>query len=336
MSECAGCGSESAKNRCGGCNQVYYCDKQCQRKHWKTHKKQCKFKKKKKKKRKAKEKLMVNDDDDKKMEETHQDFNNKDIKKTLEFIGDSNQKYLSRLDEITELLQPNNIPINEKRFEEIEKNGLWQIYDKVLDFSYNHLKTKQDNMITQKSLNIQMIVQNFHAAIVMNKHATMDGTDTVREKNCVKLLHFTKFWSRNMEMIVMDQCHVEYKRALFRILTLILNFEVCGKYILEHLTDFKKNKQQEIELNNLCNLCQDGIEDAAHDALQGLANQCFCQLYIHCQQLKIRDDLKQFLDDKKNIYFNFAYPMAKAQINKRSAMSFDDLDRIIKEQASMS
>eukprot|EP01084_Bolivina_argentea_P213141 362101_1 len=43
MAQCANCQCAGATSRCGGCRLVWYCNKDCQRKHWKFHKKQCKF-----------------------------------------------------------------------------------------------------------------------------------------------------------------------------------------------------------------------------------------------------------------------------------------------------
>lgn len=37
---CNECGNEGAK-KCGGCGEVYYCGRDCQKKHWKTHKVAC-------------------------------------------------------------------------------------------------------------------------------------------------------------------------------------------------------------------------------------------------------------------------------------------------------
>ena len=40
---CNGCGknSEAKLSKCGGCGYVYYCNKQCQKKHWPYHKSIC-------------------------------------------------------------------------------------------------------------------------------------------------------------------------------------------------------------------------------------------------------------------------------------------------------
>ena len=38
---CKICNQEDS-SPCGGCGNVFYCGKQCQRKHWKTHKQECK------------------------------------------------------------------------------------------------------------------------------------------------------------------------------------------------------------------------------------------------------------------------------------------------------
>jgi hypothetical protein len=38
---CAGCGNKQGKLRCSRCKVARYCTKECQRKHWKTHKKEC-------------------------------------------------------------------------------------------------------------------------------------------------------------------------------------------------------------------------------------------------------------------------------------------------------
>jgi hypothetical protein len=37
---CAACGSITA-TKCGRCNKVYYCGKECQRRDWKSHKREC-------------------------------------------------------------------------------------------------------------------------------------------------------------------------------------------------------------------------------------------------------------------------------------------------------
>ena len=39
---CANCGKEGAKKRCGGCKVTHYCDHDCSKQHWKTHKQDCK------------------------------------------------------------------------------------------------------------------------------------------------------------------------------------------------------------------------------------------------------------------------------------------------------
>ena len=36
------CGNKDARYRCLGCKSVYFCDEECQRKCWKTHKRHCK------------------------------------------------------------------------------------------------------------------------------------------------------------------------------------------------------------------------------------------------------------------------------------------------------
>lgn len=40
---CAGCGrgSKEGKNRCSGCKKVYYCNEECQRRHWTHHRDWC-------------------------------------------------------------------------------------------------------------------------------------------------------------------------------------------------------------------------------------------------------------------------------------------------------
>lgn len=38
---CASCGSRDASWRCGACKMVNYCSKQCQKSHFKQHKKDC-------------------------------------------------------------------------------------------------------------------------------------------------------------------------------------------------------------------------------------------------------------------------------------------------------
>eukprot|EP01084_Bolivina_argentea_P145580 255139_1 len=44
LHKCAYCGKCNKTLRCTGCNMVYYCNQQCQRKHWNTHKSVCKYK----------------------------------------------------------------------------------------------------------------------------------------------------------------------------------------------------------------------------------------------------------------------------------------------------
>lgn len=38
---CASCSSEPGKKRCAICKSVHYCSRECQRNHWKAHKKTC-------------------------------------------------------------------------------------------------------------------------------------------------------------------------------------------------------------------------------------------------------------------------------------------------------
>eukprot|EP01084_Bolivina_argentea_P059216 108092_1 len=42
--KCGNCSKAGANSRCGGCKKIYYCNKQCQRKHWIKHKTKCNFK----------------------------------------------------------------------------------------------------------------------------------------------------------------------------------------------------------------------------------------------------------------------------------------------------
>ena len=39
---CANCGSLDAKSACGACFTVCYCNKACQTRHWRAHKRACK------------------------------------------------------------------------------------------------------------------------------------------------------------------------------------------------------------------------------------------------------------------------------------------------------
>ena len=46
MMKCGGCSAVRAEEAkaysvCGGCREVHYCSRECQRKHWKTHKPEC-------------------------------------------------------------------------------------------------------------------------------------------------------------------------------------------------------------------------------------------------------------------------------------------------------
>jgi hypothetical protein len=38
---CGGCATSEAKKRCGACQMQFYCSVECQRAHWKVHKKTC-------------------------------------------------------------------------------------------------------------------------------------------------------------------------------------------------------------------------------------------------------------------------------------------------------
>ena len=39
--QCSNCGKRGAKKMCASCDASYYCDAECQRRHWKTHKVIC-------------------------------------------------------------------------------------------------------------------------------------------------------------------------------------------------------------------------------------------------------------------------------------------------------
>ena len=41
ISQCAICQIKADK-KCTGCNEVAYCGRECQKKHWSTHRKECK------------------------------------------------------------------------------------------------------------------------------------------------------------------------------------------------------------------------------------------------------------------------------------------------------
>ncbi|GMI13437.1 hypothetical protein TrLO_g4184 [Triparma laevis f. longispina] len=43
---CEYCGKDYAKKRCGGCRVMLYCNAECSKVAWKTHKKECKKSKK--------------------------------------------------------------------------------------------------------------------------------------------------------------------------------------------------------------------------------------------------------------------------------------------------
>jgi hypothetical protein len=44
VNKCAACGAYGAAMKtCTGCSAVKYCDKTCQRRHWKVHKSECKI-----------------------------------------------------------------------------------------------------------------------------------------------------------------------------------------------------------------------------------------------------------------------------------------------------
>lgn len=41
MEACAQCGKSEPTKRCQQCQQAAYCGKDCQKQHWKAHKKEC-------------------------------------------------------------------------------------------------------------------------------------------------------------------------------------------------------------------------------------------------------------------------------------------------------
>merc|ERR1719474_739925 len=117
---------------------------------------------------------------------------------------------------------------------------------------------RKSEIESQQTLNTLMIVYEFTSAIVMRKNrAVREGTDKTIELNSLKLLARTRYWSCNMEMLGMKQCHIEYKRGFLRLLTLILNWNSCGIFILRKLTDFKNNKDHKKQLDHLIALCED-------------------------------------------------------------------------------
>jgi hypothetical protein len=47
VGDCAACGTANARSKCGSCSLVHYCNRECQKAHWKsTHQYTCLFKKK--------------------------------------------------------------------------------------------------------------------------------------------------------------------------------------------------------------------------------------------------------------------------------------------------
>eukprot|EP00485_Elphidium_margaritaceum_P000820 CAMPEP_0202688784 /NCGR_PEP_ID=MMETSP1385-20130828/4219_1 /ASSEMBLY_ACC=CAM_ASM_000861 /TAXON_ID=933848 /ORGANISM="Elphidium margaritaceum" /LENGTH=346 /DNA_ID=CAMNT_0049343825 /DNA_START=31 /DNA_END=1071 /DNA_ORIENTATION=+ len=343
MTECGNCKASAARCRCSGCNMIYYCNKDCQRKHWLAHKKQCNFWKQKKAKKNQEDKQtskkdadtsdkpvvfmrMQNDGDEQKC-----NLNDQEIKDAFDLICDPHQPGFTRINKLTALLYP---PPSAEQFAKIEKQGLWQAFDTVLDSALNYVQNPSADSMSQKFMDNQMMPGHFLTAIVMLKKVTPDGTDTVDEQKTLKLFARTNFWVKNMEMIGMKSCHVEYKRLLFRVLTLVFNYASCGKYAIEHFMNIQTNAQHKALLMNLIALCNDDVDDAAHNALQGLCNQVFCQIYIFCEELKISPALKQFMDANKNMYFDICKAMARSQMKKGSALSINEWGSKVKEELS--
>ena len=242
------------------------------------------------------------------------------------------------MDEISNLLQPPNA----SQFLKVEEQGLWTVFDSVLSFAYG-LLVKMDSMEKRKKnnsdikefkdiFNAQMISYSFATAITMRKHETIkDGTDKTVELNSLKMLARSTFWSTNLKILGLNAAHIEYKRSFLRLLTLMLNWNSCGLYILNKLTDLKGNKEHKEQIDNLIVLCDDAEDSFEANALQGLANQCFCQLYAHCERVGRNKELKKYLDSKKNMYFSFAYGMARAQMEKGTALSMNESKEILKK-----
>ena len=41
MARCSHCGTEGASKKCSNCKQAFYCSKDCQKAHFRIHKKEC-------------------------------------------------------------------------------------------------------------------------------------------------------------------------------------------------------------------------------------------------------------------------------------------------------
>ena len=337
---CASCNAPKASSRCGACRSVSYCDKECQREHWKTHKKECSFKTKKKRNAPPKITETIQNDDDSQSKE----IQTEDIKTALTLIGDHQQPHSLRVQVADRLL----LGVDAARFLKVEQQGLWKTLNGVLSFALRTLtelkstksKSKKNGkskskLTNQQIVNVQRFCGEFAGSIALKTTVSGERSrDQTIELKSLKLLARSSFWSTNLKILGMKEGDAEYKRRFLKLLSCILNWNSCGLYVLTKLTDLKGNKEHKQQIDNLIALCNDRleIEDKVQgtnvsvaDGVQSVANQCFCQLYAHCERCGKNKALKKYLDSKKNVFFMFSYPMATAQMQKGGVLSVEEI-----------
>ena len=184
--------------------------------------------------------------------------------------------------------------------------------------SYNTLKQSKNRIDTNQQLQ-QRLTLDFMSGIIMIENSDIKGHDDIDKICSLKLLKNTDCLNVYFEMISMKYCHIEWISCFFRQLTLILNSEICAKYILQNLVISKTLKhlipiiKETINTPNYA-----GYSESAFNAAQELAFQIFYQFEIWTTNLDIRDDVFKYLKKNENkLYRFYAYPMAQRQIEAK-------------------
>eukprot|EP01084_Bolivina_argentea_P165872 288090_1 len=346
MTDCHHCKKPGATSFCSACKSTYYCNTECQRGDWKQHKKECK---------KLRKKLASNTKDKPEEKKSNTPLQNplsekivhvklpnntdpsfinnlteKDVKNIFVKICDSSSKPFDRLNIINSLFEP-RIP---SKYELYEKCGLVECFITILNESYQNLK---DGKHDQIACDAQFLTLHFLSGIIMIKNYNNTGRDNIDEIYSYKLLSKTNIWNVYFSMIELKYCHIEWIRLFFRLLTLILNSNLCGKYIVDTV-DVSKFES----LQYLVNICNENVNmsnyidysEFAFNAAQGLAWQIFYQIDIHCKHFKVRNDIQSYLKKNDNqMYRMMMYPVAEKQIKENRALSYKEVaDVVIDEQ----